>query len=235
MFARSDSTSLRRVSRVAATTAAHLLCAILILSLAACGRGGVPADPPTDGNPGALRIAVVGDSITVADSPDFARGEFGQESWVSYVSGADFTFVGGWARWGASTEEMARNAPQVDSDVLVIMAGTNDVALGVPFREVSRNLDLIAETVGAPDVLLSGIPPLDHAPRAAADFNHNLETFAIERGWQWVDAGSAVRTADQTFASGMASDGVHPTQQGAELLGEEIKAALQELAATQEN
>lgn len=35
-----------------------------------------------------------------------------------------------------------------------------------------------------------------------------------------------MRTAEQRFAEGMVSDGVHPTERGAKHLGEAIRAAL---------
>lgn len=213
-----------RITRLARPTFAALVGAALLLPAVACGSA-PPVEPPT-ADAGALRIAAVGDSITDADSRDFTRGEFGPESWAHHAIGGEIAFAGGWARWGATTEEMARNVELVDAEVLVIMAGTNDVALGVPFGEVGQNLTSIAETIGAPRVLLCSIPPLDHAPGAAAEFNEALEGFARERGWQWVDAGAAVRTAEHRFAEGMASDGVHPTERGAKHLGETIRAAL---------
>lgn len=182
----------------------------------------------TSPDQGTVRLVAVGDSITYADSPDFAKGEFGSESWLHYVIGEEVSFVGGWARWGATTAEMARNAEPIDADVLVIMAGTNDTALGSPFRETSKNITEIAKTIGADNVILAGIPPIDHSPQIAEDFNHELEELAGERGWHWIDTGASVRTGSNTFVSGMASDGVHPTARGAQNLGEAISAAIQE-------
>jgi hypothetical protein len=45
------------------------------------------------------RFAAVGDSITDADSPDFATGDFGAASWATYVVDDGFVFAGGWAEW----------------------------------------------------------------------------------------------------------------------------------------
>src|SRR5699024_6968844 len=153
----------------------------------------------TSPNEGAVRLVAVGDSITYADSPDFAKGDFGAESWLHYVIGEDVSFVGGWARWGATTSEIAQNVERIDADVLVIMAGTNDTALGPSFRETSENITEIAATVGANEVLLCGIPPIDHSPQIAEEFNHELEALAEERGWHWVDTGDSVRTSANTF------------------------------------
>ncbi|BDZ65406.1 SGNH/GDSL hydrolase family protein [Agromyces mangrovi Wang et al. 2018] len=114
------------------------------------------ADSPT--------FAAVGDSITDANSPDFAAGDLGSESWATYVAAAGFAFAGGWAEWGATTERMAASVLPVDADALVVLAGTNDVALDVPFDTSAANLDVIVGTVGISEVFVVSIPPLELAP-----------------------------------------------------------------------
>jgi len=203
--------------------------ALALLAVAACMNPD-PVEPPSATRPGAAGLVAVGDSITAADSPDFSAGELGAESWVNYVVGEGVELVGGWAAWGATTGEMAQNVEPVDGDVLVVMAGTNDVALGTPFTESAENIAQIVATIRASEVIISGIPPIDHAPENAADFNHSLEEFAHQQGWHWVDAGASVRTDENRFARGMASDGVHPTAAGAKRLGEHIATAIDELA-----
>lgn len=202
--------------------------ALALVAVAACVNTD-PVEPPSPTNPHAVGLVAVGDSITAADSPDFSAGELGAASWVNYVVGEGVELVGGWAAWGATTGEMADNVEPADGDVLVVMAGTNDVALGTPFTESAENIAQIAATVGARDVIIAGIPPIDHAPENAASFNHSLREFANHRGWQWVDAGASVRTGENRFARGMASDGVHPTAAGAKRLGESIAAVINEL------
>lgn len=203
------------------------LCALILVAVAGCTPGGAPTLAPTpEPAAGAVRLAAVGDSITDANSPNFAAGELGTESWVSYAVGTDVAFVGGWARWGATTADIAQGASAVEADVLVIMAGTNDAAMGSPFADSAANIVAIAQTAGADRVLISGIPPLDYAPEVAAQFNDHLESLAREHGWEWVDPGAAVRTDSLTFAPGMASDGVHPTVHGARRLGETLGAAI---------
>jgi lysophospholipase L1-like esterase len=182
------------------------------------------SDPTFDGP----TFAAVGDSITDADSPDFAAGEFGPASWATYVSDAAFGFAGGWAEWGATTARMADAAAPVDGDTLVLLAGTNDVAFGVPFSEISANLDRIVETVGIEEVLLVSIPPMDAFPAGAVELNERLEEFADDRGWRFADASAGLRTDDGRFRPGMSSDGLHPSEQGARVLGEAIAEALRD-------
>src|SRR5690625_3896685 len=112
-----------------------------------------PVEPPSPTNPNAVGLVAVGDSITAADSPDFSAGELGAESWVNYVVGEDVELVGGWAAWGATTGEMADNVEPADGDVLVVMAGTNDVALGTPLTDAAEYIGQPAAPVGAPGVI----------------------------------------------------------------------------------
>ncbi|WP_430645109.1 SGNH/GDSL hydrolase family protein [Agromyces sp. GXS1127] len=173
-------------------------------------------------------FAAVGDSITDADSPDFAAGDLGPGSWATYVVADGVEFAGGWAEWGATTEQMAASVAPVEADALVVLAGTNDLAFGISFEVSAANLDRIVRTVGIDDVLVASIPPFTAVPAAAEAYNASLEELADDRGWRFVDASAGLRTADGRFAEGMSSDGLHPSEAGARVLGEAIGAALRE-------
>ena len=200
---------------------------VCVLAAVGAGCGGGPSATPTPSAPdtGALRIAAVGDSITDADSPDFSGGELGEESWVSHAVGDGVAFAGGWAQWGATTAQMAAGAQPVDADVLVVLAGTNDVTAGIPFGETATNIAEIAATVNAPRVLISAVPPIDPDPVLAVELNANLEALAVAREWEFVDAPAGARDGNR-FAPGMSADGVHPTAQGARVIGAAVRAAL---------
>ncbi len=165
-----------------------------------------------------LTLAVVGDSISEADSHDFSAGRLGEASWVRHAVGDGVRFAGGWAVSGAVTAEMARYARPVPADVLVILAGTNDVYRGVPFATCAANLRSIAEAVGAGRVVVSAIPPIDVEPELVTAYNRQLQDFATESGWEFVDAMTGIRQGDR-FADGMSDDGVHPTVRAAEAIG----------------
>jgi lysophospholipase L1-like esterase len=179
-----------------------------------------PPAEPTD----AVALAVVGDSISEADSDDFSAGVLGQGSWVSHAIGDGVRFAGGWAVSGALTSQMARGARPVDADVLVVLAGTNDVASGLPFESCAVNLRSIVGTVGAPRVVVSSIPPIDVAPSFATTFNERLRALAEEAGWEFVDAMVGIRDGDGCFAPRMSFDGVHPTVEAARVIGGAIRA-----------
>ncbi|MFH5823375.1 SGNH/GDSL hydrolase family protein [Georgenia sp. AZ-5] len=197
--------------------------------LAACGTPGTPGDAsapmPRETSAGAVRMAAVGDSITAADSPDLAGGDPGPGSWVFHAAGGELALAGGWAEWGATTAQMADGVTPVEADVLVVLAGTNDAGTGVPFEDTAANLAEIVETVGAPRVLLSAVPPIDADPRSATELNAALRELADRRGWEWVDAPAGLRDGDR-FAPGMASDGLHPTEAGARVIGEAVREAV---------
>ncbi|MFC7406006.1 SGNH/GDSL hydrolase family protein [Georgenia alba] len=201
--------------------------AFLAVGCASADGGGTGVTPePADG---AIRLAAVGDSITEADSPDFGAGRLGTESWVHHAVGEDVALVGGWAQWGATTAEMAAAVEPEDADVLVIMAGTNDLGGGEPREETLANIRDIAQTVDAEDVVLSAVPPLDRTPDVATALNADLEALARDEGWHWVDAAAAVRDGER-FAEGTTVDGVHPTTRGAELIGARVRAVVLEAA-----
>lgn len=184
------------------------------------------ADPETD----AIRMAVVGDSITDGDSRDFAGGVPGPQSWVSYAVGPEVDFVGGWAEWGATTEAMVQGVTgPFDADVLVILAGTNDVAW-TPHEEVGTHLVDIADTAGTDEVVLSSIPPNEFSLGGTAELNAYLESLAHEQDWFWVDSAAGVRDGDR-YVEDMSYDGIHPTEAGARVIGEAIGEAVREVGA----
>jgi lysophospholipase L1-like esterase len=174
--------------------------------------------------PAAVDLAVVGDSISEADSRDFSAGLLGPGSWVSHAVGDGVRFAGGWAVSGALTTQMARGARPVAADVLVVLAGTNDVASGLPFESCAANLRSVVATVGAPRVVVSAIPPIDVVPALATDFNERLRALAAEAGWEFLDAMVGIRDGDGRFAPRMSFDGVHPTVEAAQVIGAAIRA-----------
>lgn len=202
------------------------------LLLVGCALPPPPQDPPPMADPvdDAIRMAAVGDSITDADSRDLAGGVPGPRSWVSYAVGPEVEFIGGWAEWGARIARMADAvAEPFDADVLVILAGTNDAGWTPP-EEIDAGLRTIAERSGVDEIVLSSVPPLDHASESAQRLNVQLEEIARSNGWTWVDAAAGLRE-NGGFAAGLSDDGVHPTEAGARVLGEAIGPAVIEAAS----
>lgn len=177
------------------------------------------------GDSPAPQIYAVGDSITEADSPNFVGGQYGAGSWVSHLD-PRIRVVGGWARGGATTDDMVRNVTAApNANTLVMLAGSNDLANRVPFDTTRANLERIAETVGTDRVVLSAIPPRDADPAGAVRFNEQLKALAQERGWEFIDPTAGIRDNNR-YAPGMSNDGIHPTPRAAEILGRDLGAEI---------
>lgn len=201
----------------------------IAFAVSACTATPEPSDPPPQTPPRAeaVRMAVVGDSITAGDSRDLNDGIPGPLSWTSYAAGPEVEFVGGWAEWGATTERMADAVSgPFDADVLVVLAGTNDVSTR-SHDDTGASLLEIVDAAGIDRVILSSVPPNDHARESTTELNAFLRSFAGAQGWEWVDAAAPLRSGDR-FQPDMTSDGVHPSETGARALGEAIGAAVAE-------
>lgn len=219
------------VSAVACRVGAALAAAACASMIVGCSAPG-PADgttlPETSAVAAHGTFAAVGDSITDADSPDFAAGDLGAASWATYVVDDGFAFAGGWAEWGATTAMMVASVERIEADILVVLAGTNDVAFGIPFDESAANLDRIIDAVGIEDVVVVSIPPMDAFPDGVEAYNERLDDLAGDRGWWFVDASAGLRTTAGSYRDGMSFDGLHPSVDGARVLGEAIAAGLRE-------
>jgi lysophospholipase L1-like esterase len=206
--------------------------AVLLLAQLATGPAGAAAD--TDAGQRASRwveVVAVGDSVTDADSPSFETGGIGAGSWAWTVDQGLVDVRGGWAEWGATTAAMRVGVRDLAvepaaSDVLVLMAGTNDVRAGMPWRDSARNLEQIVATIGAERVVVCTVVPLDEDPAGAERFNSRLVELAEDEGWEVVDSAAAVRNADGGWVPGTSDDGLHPNRLGAQLLGSVVRYAL---------
>jgi hypothetical protein len=171
------------------------------------------------------RFGVVGDSLTAGADHSLGTDPHGPGSWLPAAIGEPLEFSGGWAVAGAGTADMLAGVEPVDADVLVVLAGTNDVLDGVPWEASRANLLAIVGVTGVDDVLVVAIPPLDSAPVAAAGYDHRLAELAGDEGWQYLDPWTAVSDAGR-WVSGASPDGIHPTQLVADEVGQAIRTAL---------
>lgn len=168
----------------------------------------------------AVSFAVVGDSITA-----WSGKESG--SWTSYVGTDGVRFSEhGWARNGAPLALMDANTTELDEDVLVILAGTNDLRSSVPFEERLDIVDSIVDKAGIEWVVIASVPPFDPEPTLATEWNAVLREHASEAGYSFVDPWDPVRTSGARFAANATPDGVHPTPDAARQAGERMRAAI---------
>jgi hypothetical protein len=156
-----------------------------------------------------LRVAVVGDSLSAGRSRFLGNG-LDDESWMTYAEGDGIEFAGGWARAGATPDEMAEAVePVADVDVLVILAGTNAVRTGKTFAQERTAYESIAATIHAREVIVADIPPYRWKPRAAQQYSAALRTFVERQGWRWADPWTFARSGSG-WADGVSTDGTHP-------------------------
>lgn len=222
---------------------------VLLASVAGCGpagdgdaRSARPTTPTSAGSSSQApatadrttprSFVVVGDSIT-AGSADVAQPLVGDRvqgdaSWLpaaEQVSGWDL--VAGWAVPGATTADMLSGVAPTDwtADVLVVMAGTNDLARGVPWAESADDLEGIVATVGAPTVVVVAIAPMDPRPAARSGYNAALADLAGRNGWTYLDPWGGV-DAGGAFTPGASGDGIHPTPAVAADVGRRIGQSL---------
>jgi lysophospholipase L1-like esterase len=223
----------RKVDTTRTRTTSLLVVPALMMAGLGLASASTPVPTPVP-TPGTLHVLAVGDSITEADSDDFDDAAIGPSSWATSTDGNGVQVLGGWAHAGATTEDMLQGLADRQpgagaspaTDVLVIMAGNNDVDASVPFDVVADNLVAIAGTVDPGRVVLSVIAPEDEVAEAVSDFNARLPGLAARQGWQLVDPMGGVGDGRGHYLPGMSDDGVHPTAEGARLIGATLRAAL---------
>ncbi|MGO1696086.1 MAG: SGNH/GDSL hydrolase family protein [Arthrobacter sp.] len=188
------------------------------------------ARPMAAGDAQAVTFSVVGDSITAdhAYPEQVSRRIVGEWSWAVFAQDPATTFAGGWARGGATTAQMLDGYTPVPSDVLVVIAGTNDIRAGVPFERIGENLQDIIAQADSDRVLVSSVPPRNEFRTRTVEYNAWLHDFVLEQGWGWIDGSRGLRdsTHPEVYAEGLSYDGTHPTAEGARILGSAVQAAL---------
>lgn len=201
------------------------------LSLAGCGDGG--SDDPAEDGP--LPTVFVGDSITLGVSPeDFTPDD--SYSWVEYVGsepGNPWRPLAVSAEFGRTLIDMqARFDDEVladDPEGVVIMGGTNDALRALPVEpsmDALRSMVTAAEETGA-EVWIVAPPPLDPAfGRDLGSFVTAEAALAEEVGVPFVDVRADLSAADGDWQEGLASDGVHPSQEGARRIAALVVAAV---------
>lgn len=196
----------------------------LVLALTGCGNPVLRSAYLS----GTITVVVVGDSITEMDSPDFDDGDIGPASWAAYADGHGVRILGGWAHSGATTVDMldGLSTRTLNADVLVILAGNNDIDHDDSTHAIEARLERIAGRVHSRRVVLSAVAPEDSVAAAVDGLNAALPALARARGWKMVDPMSAISDGHGHYLPGMTRDGVHPTVPAARVIGEALLSAL---------
>ena len=113
-----------------------------------------------------------------------------------------------------------------DTELLILMLGTNDLLQGEDVEEINRRMDLFLSTIPGPEVLLLAPPPLGRGEwvsdeRLIARSSRLAEEYRLlaqDRGIRFLDAGE--------WDIPLAFDGVHFTEEGHRRFAEKLKEEL---------
>ncbi len=244
---------MRTVSRalVGALAAAVLVavagCSTTPSSLPEAGSTATVAPPSASPAPGSsapettplgteedpVRVAIVGDSLTAGGRRTIPEMGLDRNTWMTYAQGHGVKWVGGWAKGGTTVQIMSQHVhPAGPVDVLVLMAGTNDVRLHYSFAQAAPYYDAIVATLEPKHVIVGAIPPYDRNPAGAAAYEKQLKSYVAAKKWEFVDPWGFARGSGGRYAAGTTLDGIHPTTRGYAAVGREFRSAILRSVAT---
>jgi lysophospholipase L1-like esterase len=171
---------------------------------------------------------IVGDSNTTGFRGTLETGLAEGTAWGAQLPPDRFTIAGGWAVDGATTASMREGMASFtgEADHLVIMGGTNDLAIGATVGEIRSNVAAVARDVGAQRVTILAIAPYNYRPSEAMALNRSLRALAEHNGWSFLDPWVVLREADGTWSAEFLTDGIHTSVEGYAVAGREIAAHL---------
>lgn len=159
--------------------------------------------------PSTISVTYAGDSLTAMDG-----------SWMRQLNDKTLTNIGGTAIGGATVPRILTNVSARDADVLVVMAGTNDIRYARSSTTITQNIGKVVHKVGARHVVIAAIAPSNvtkygkkHIDRRKQGeiLNRDLQNYALTNGYLFVDPWAADRQLNGGWPSNRTIDGTHPT------------------------
>lgn len=159
--------------------------------------------------PSTISVTYAGDSLTAMDG-----------SWMRQLNDRTLTNIGGTAIGGATVPRILTNVSARDADVLVVMAGTNDIRYARSSTTITQNIGKVVHKVGARHVVIAAIAPSNvtkygkkHIDRRKQGeiLNRDLQNYALTNGYLFVDPWAADRQLNGGWPSNRTIDGTHPT------------------------
>ncbi len=181
--------------------------------------------PPAADQP---RVVFLGDSIT-------AMWRLNE-----YFPGRDFVNRG---IGGQVTDQMlGRVEPDVVAlkpEAMLLLGGTNDIALGAPLETVEIYLKATAELAHSHGIkpMIASVLPVsgdmthDHPPETILALNHWIENLCRERGYVYVDYFSAMTDGSGGLRADLSDDGLHPNSLGFRVMAPIALAAIEKATA----
>ncbi len=185
--------------------------------------------------PGANRVVFLGDSIT--------------DGWRlnEYFAGREFVNRGiGGQITGEMLGRMKADVVDLKPKAVLVLAGTNDIARGVPSKSIVNNLTMIADLAEYHHIkpmFASLLPVSDYhkgvnrqnersiqrPPPAILEINRWLQSFCKERGYLYVDYFAPLVDKAGFLRADLADDGLHPNAAGYRLMAPVALAAIDKL------
>jgi lysophospholipase L1-like esterase len=182
--------------------------------------------------PGENRVVFLGDSIT----DGWRLNEyFPGKPYVNRGIGGQIT--------GEMLGRMKADVIDLKPAAMVILAGTNDLARGVPLPVIQNNLAMIADLAGVhgiKPVFASILPIHDYnkdkdpnyeqsprrPPEAIRTMNQWIQALCRQRGYAYLDYFSAMVDDRGYLKAELANDGLHPNGAGYRVMGPLAEAAI---------
>jgi lysophospholipase L1-like esterase len=192
----------------------------------------VPA--PQAGRP---RVVFLGDSIT--------------DGWRLNEYFPDRDFVNRGISGQITGEMLGRMKADVIAlkpEAVIILAGTNDIARGIPLTAIENNIAMIADLAEYHKIkpLIASVLPISdyhkdqnpafqmsrtRPPQKIRDLNEWIRSFCRERNIVYVDYYSAIVDANGYLKADLADDGLHPNGAGYRIMAPVALAAIEKSVA----
>lgn len=144
---------------------------------------------------------------------------------------------------GQMVGRMKEDVIDLQPSVLVVLAGTNDLARGVPSDTIKNNLSMIgtlAAAHGITPVFASILPVSDHhkdkdpnyertrfrPPSEILALNRWIEEMCQQKGFFYLDYHTAMVGADGELRADLADDGLHPNSEGYKIMAPLAQAVI---------
>jgi lysophospholipase L1-like esterase len=178
--------------------------------------------------PGEQRVLFMGDSIT--------------DGWklADYFPGKPYVNRGiGGQITGEMLGRMKADALDVKPLVMVVLAGTNDLARGVTIPAIENNLYMIASLAKAQGikVILASIMPVNGAniavrpPEKILELNKYIQDLCAKEGYLYLDYFTALKDDEGHIRKEWANDGLHPNAEGYKVIAPLAEAAIEKALA----
>lgn len=170
------------------------------------------------------RVVFLGDSIT----DNWRLNEyFGDRDFVNRGIGGQIT--------GQMLGRMQADVINLQPKAVLVLAGTNDLARGVPLSTIENNLSMIAELAEAHHIrpMFASLLPVSGAeqitvrpPARIQELNGWLRTLCEQRRFPYVDYFAATADKAGALTADLSDDGLHPNAKGYRLMAPVALAAI---------